>query len=64
MAIEGFTLAMSILNFTGGILSALGSGFIILCYLALPLRRHFRHVLILNLAVAGKSAVSRYSSVL
>ncbi|KAL4258689.1 Glucose receptor Git3 N-terminal domain-containing protein [Pleurotus pulmonarius] len=52
MAIEGFTLAMSILNFTGGILSALGSGFIILCYLALPLRRHFRHVLILNLAVA------------
>ncbi|KAJ8457311.1 hypothetical protein ONZ45_g18360 [Pleurotus djamor] len=43
---------MSVLNFTGGILSALGSGFIILCYLALPLRKHFRHVLILNLAVA------------
>ncbi|KAG5220170.1 G protein-coupled glucose receptor regulating Gpa2-domain-containing [Salix suchowensis] len=41
-----------------GILSALGSGFIILCYLALPLRRHFRHVLILNLAVAVNNSAS------
>ncbi|KAL0961540.1 hypothetical protein HGRIS_006479 [Hohenbuehelia grisea] len=52
MSVQGFALAVASLNFTGSLLSAIGSGCIILCYLSLPLRRHFRHVLILNLAVA------------
>ncbi|KAJ8472873.1 hypothetical protein ONZ45_g16506 [Pleurotus djamor] len=38
--------------FTGSLLSAIGSGLILLCYFALPLKKHFRHVLIINLAVA------------
>ncbi|KAL0950073.1 hypothetical protein HGRIS_010077 [Hohenbuehelia grisea] len=52
MAIDGFKLALSVLNFVGSLASAIGSGFILLCYLVLPLRKHFRHVLIINLAMA------------
>ncbi|KAJ8507828.1 hypothetical protein ONZ45_g9847 [Pleurotus djamor] len=52
MGLPSFTLALSILNFVGSVCSSAGSGFIILCYLILPRRRHFRHVLILNLAIA------------
>ncbi|KAL0950722.1 hypothetical protein HGRIS_007498 [Hohenbuehelia grisea] len=50
--VKGFGLLMSSITFSGSVLSAIGSGFILLCYLALPMRRHFRHVLILNLAIA------------
>ncbi|KAG9217959.1 hypothetical protein PLEOSDRAFT_1086413 [Pleurotus ostreatus PC15] len=50
--IHGFRWGLASLTFAGSFLSALGSGCILLCYLALPLKRHFRHVLILNLAVA------------
>ncbi|KAF4586491.1 hypothetical protein EYR38_010767 [Pleurotus pulmonarius] len=50
--IQGFRWGLASLTFTGSLLSAIGSGCILLCYLALPLKRHFRHVLILNLAVA------------
>ncbi|KAG9221360.1 hypothetical protein CCMSSC00406_0009937 [Pleurotus cornucopiae] len=52
MPLSDFTLALSVLNFVGSVLSSIGSGFIIVCYLVLPIRRHFRHVLILNLAIA------------
>ncbi|KAG9221357.1 hypothetical protein CCMSSC00406_0009934 [Pleurotus cornucopiae] len=52
MGLPSFALALSILNFVGSVSSSIGSGFIILCYLILPLRRHFRHILILNLAIA------------
>lgn len=51
--ITGFRLTSAIITFTCSLLSAIGSGLILLCYLALPLKKHFRHVLILNLAVAG-----------
>ncbi|KAK2459262.1 hypothetical protein APHAL10511_008739, partial [Amanita phalloides] len=34
------------------ILSLIGSGFILLCYTVLPLDHHFRHILILNLAIS------------
>ncbi|TFK36167.1 hypothetical protein BDQ12DRAFT_668092 [Crucibulum laeve] len=40
------------LNLAGCLLSFIGAGFVIICYLLLPMKRHFRHVLILNLAVA------------
>ncbi|KDQ28615.1 hypothetical protein PLEOSDRAFT_1111885 [Pleurotus ostreatus PC15] len=50
--ITGFRLTSAIITFTCSLLSAIGSGLILLCYLALPLKKHFRHVLILNLAVA------------
>ncbi|KAF9489752.1 hypothetical protein BDN71DRAFT_1511848 [Pleurotus eryngii] len=52
MPLSDFTLALSVLNFVGSVLSSIGSGFIIVCYLVLPIRRHFRHVHILNLAIA------------
>ena len=51
---NGVSLVIASLDLTGSISSALGAGFIALCYLILPLRKHFRHSLILNLAIAGK----------
>ncbi|KAG7444648.1 uncharacterized protein BT62DRAFT_933684 [Guyanagaster necrorhizus] len=52
MALSHFALALAAADFIGSTLSALGSGFIILCYVFLPVKRHYRHLLILNLAVA------------
>ncbi|CUS14709.1 unnamed protein product [Tuber aestivum] len=51
-AITGMRLSVSILSLIGSSLSALGTGFICLCYLFLPLKRHFRHRLIQSLALA------------
>lgn len=51
--IKGLPLAVAIIEFTGSTLSFIGASFIIICYLLLPMKRHFRHALILNLAVAG-----------
>ncbi|KAF8337207.1 G protein-coupled glucose receptor regulating Gpa2-domain-containing protein [Amanita rubescens] len=34
------------------LLSVVGSGFILVCYSILPLQHHFRHILIINLAIA------------
>ncbi|KAG0136672.1 G protein-coupled glucose receptor regulating Gpa2-domain-containing protein [Tuber indicum] len=45
-------LSVSVLSLVGSSLSALGTGFICLCYLFLPLKAHFRHRLIQNLALA------------
>ncbi|KAG0643789.1 G protein-coupled glucose receptor regulating Gpa2-domain-containing protein [Tuber brumale] len=45
-------LSVSVLSLIGSSLSALGTGFICLCYLFLPLKAHFRHRLIQNLAVS------------
>ncbi|RPA97929.1 family A G protein-coupled receptor-like protein [Choiromyces venosus 120613-1] len=50
--ITGIRLAVSILTLIGSSLSALGAGFICLCYLFLPLKAHFRHRLIQSLALA------------
>ncbi|KIJ30397.1 hypothetical protein M422DRAFT_268047 [Sphaerobolus stellatus SS14] len=50
--VQGFAVAISTLNFVGSISSFLGADVILACYLVLPRKRHFRHVLILNLAVA------------
>ncbi len=47
-------------DFIGSGLSALGSGFIILCYVFLLLKKHYRQLLILNLVIAGKSQSSHY----
>ncbi|KAK0472429.1 G protein-coupled glucose receptor regulating Gpa2-domain-containing protein [Armillaria luteobubalina] len=52
MALGNFELALAITNFVGSALSAMGSGFIILCYVFLPMKKHYRHPLIINLAVA------------
>ncbi|KAK0197615.1 hypothetical protein F5146DRAFT_1156246 [Armillaria mellea] len=52
MTLSNFELALALSNFVGSALSALGSGFIILCYVFLPLKKHYRHRLILNLAIA------------
>ncbi|PWW78904.1 family A G protein-coupled receptor-like protein, partial [Tuber magnatum] len=43
---------VSILSLVGSSLSALGTGFVCLCYLFLPMKPHFRHRLIQSLAVA------------
>ncbi|KAF3932968.1 hypothetical protein ABW20_dc0103299 [Dactylellina cionopaga] len=45
-------LAIAIANLIGSISSCLGSGFITITYFILPNKRHFRHSLILNLAIA------------
>ncbi|KAK0229888.1 G protein-coupled glucose receptor regulating Gpa2-domain-containing protein [Armillaria nabsnona] len=52
MALGNFELALAITNFVGSALSAMGSGFIILCYIFLPMKKHYRHPLIMNLAIA------------
>lgn len=54
MALSNFELALALSNLIGSALSSLGSGFIILCYVFLPVKKHYRHLLILNLAIAGK----------
>ena len=46
VAATAVTLGCSLLSFVG-------SGFILVCYSILPLRHHFRHILIINLAIAG-----------
>ncbi|SJK96871.1 uncharacterized protein ARMOST_00117 [Armillaria ostoyae] len=52
MALSNFELALALSNLIGSALSSLGSGFIILCYVFLPVKKHYRHLLILNLAIA------------
>lgn len=52
MALNNFELALALSNLIGSALSSLGSGFIILCYVFLPVKKHYRHLLILNLAMA------------
>jgi len=50
--ITGLRLAVSIIEFAGSLLSFIGASFILVCYMLLPMKRHFRHTLILSLAVA------------
>lgn len=38
----------------GSTLSAIGAGFILICYSIFPQKHHFRHALIINLALSGK----------
>ncbi|KAK0229408.1 hypothetical protein EDD85DRAFT_1026875 [Armillaria nabsnona] len=52
MALPDFELALAITNLVGSALSAMGSGFIIFCYIFLPMKKHYRHPLIMNLAIA------------
>src|ERR1700730_10505298 len=51
--ITGLPLAVSVIEFIGSTSSFVGATFIIFCYLLLPIKRHFRHTLILNLAIFG-----------
>ncbi len=52
----GLDLPRVIPTLIGSLLSMLGAGFILVCYAILPQKRHFRHALIINLAVAGELA--------
>ncbi|KAF3928487.1 hypothetical protein ABW20_dc0107821 [Dactylellina cionopaga] len=52
MAFTTMAWAIAVANLVGSLLSIFGSGFIAITYLILPLKRHFRHSLILNLAIA------------
>ena len=45
---------ISALTLAGSLSSVVGSTFILACYAILPLEYHFRHVLILNLSIAGE----------
>ncbi|KAK6529084.1 hypothetical protein TWF694_004302 [Orbilia ellipsospora] len=49
---DSWDWAIGTANLIGSISSFFGSGFIVLTYLILPIKRHFRHSLILNLAIA------------
>ncbi|KAF9003679.1 G protein-coupled glucose receptor regulating Gpa2-domain-containing protein [Cyathus striatus] len=51
-AVTGLPIIVAGLNLAGSLLSFIGAGFIIATYITLPRKRHFRHVLILNLATA------------
>jgi hypothetical protein len=46
--------AITIVTAIASVMSVIGSGFILVCYTILPLDYHFRHVLILNLAISGE----------
>jgi hypothetical protein len=46
-------LAVAIPTLIGSICSLIAASFIFVCYLVVPFKAHFRHVLILNLATAG-----------
>jgi hypothetical protein len=59
LPIEGAILGEAILNVIGSFSSAIGAGLILVCYALLPQRRHFRHALIINLALSGKLAKLR-----
>ncbi|KAK6542304.1 hypothetical protein TWF694_006264 [Orbilia ellipsospora] len=52
MAFAALAWSIAVLNLIGSLTSFFGSGFIVVTYLILPLKRHFRHSLILNLAIA------------
>ena len=52
--LSDISVIISAVTLTASSLSVIGSGFILICYTILPLKHHIRHVLILNLAVAGK----------
>ncbi|EGX48813.1 hypothetical protein AOL_s00079g452 [Orbilia oligospora ATCC 24927] len=52
MAFTTLSFTIAVLNLIGSLSSFLGSGFIVVTYLLLPIKRHFRHSLILNLAIA------------
>lgn len=54
--IRGVDLARSILTLVGHFLSLSGASTILVCYALLPQRRHIRHALIINLAIAGESS--------
>ena len=60
--ITGLRLAVAVIEFIGSTSSFLGATFMIVCYLLLPMKRHFRHTLILNLAVSGKLFVALVTS--
>lgn len=54
--ISGFQLTTSVLGLIGNLSSAIGAYLIVICYVfLLPLNTHFRHRMILNLAIAGNS---------
>ncbi|KAK0197603.1 glucose receptor Git3 [Armillaria mellea] len=52
MVLSNFELALALSNLVRSVLSSVGSGFIILCYVFLPVKRHYQHLLILNLVIA------------
>lgn len=52
--IPAVSIDIAIVTAVASITSVIGSGFILVCYSILPLDYHFRHVLILNLAVSGE----------
>ena len=47
-------IAIAAVTATASLSSMIGSAFILVCYAILPSDRHFRHILILNLAASGK----------
>jgi hypothetical protein len=49
---------MSALTLAGSLSSFVGSAFILICYAILPIDYHFRHVLIINLSIAGEKSVA------
>ncbi|KAK6522422.1 hypothetical protein TWF281_002983 [Arthrobotrys megalospora] len=52
MAFTTLSFTIAVLSLIGSLSSFIGSGFIVVTYLLLPIKRHFRHSLILNLAIA------------
>lgn len=59
--IRGVDLARSILTLVGYFLSVCGASTILVSYVILPQRRHIRHALIINLAVAGELSLTLFS---
>lgn len=53
MVAAKFLEAVSIPTLIGSVLSSLAAAAVLISYAILPIKRHFRHALIINLAVAG-----------
>ncbi len=56
---KSLDLAVVLPTYVGSILSALGAGFVLICYAFLPQTGHIRHALIINLALAGELAIQK-----
>ena len=53
-----FSIVLSSLTLAASLSSLVGAAFILICYAILPLEYHFRHVLILNLSIAGEQFIT------
>ena len=53
-------IAFAAVTTAASFLSLIGSAFILFCYSILPFDGHFRHILIMNLAISGEQSLMHH----